>query len=61
MLRNRICPCFLTDCSKVTRPSTNGFNGPVYSICIKYGGNFVYTLILHGDSIILFKSWGPFE
>ena len=30
-------------------------------ISLKYGGNLVYTLVLHGDSIILFKSWGPFE
>ena len=61
MLRNRICPCFLTDCSKVTRPSMCGemvWMGPVYSICIKYSGNFVHTLVLHGDSILLYKPVG---
>ena len=65
MLRHRICPCFVTDLFKSDKAIYTCCQmvsmGPVCSICIKYGGNFVYPLLLHGDSIILFQSWGPFE
>ena len=41
--------------------SSNGFNGLAYSVCIWYGGEFIYVWILHGDSISLFRSWAPFR
>ena len=61
MLRNRpglsstvYCSCSLPDCLKVTRPSTCDqivLMRPVY----------LYTLVFHGDSIYLLKSWAPFK
>ena len=33
----------------------------VYAICKEYGGKFWYAWVLHGDSILLFKLWAPFE
>ena len=47
------CSWSLTYCSKVTRASNCDHiisTGQECSICIQHGGNFIYTLVFHGDS-----------